>query len=171
MTRFVRFPNTPFPQTEVDARDTSARMRTIKYFFLSFSSSSFSSSWHYSAAVLAASSLFKKDPLQKSDLDFWLDRSAFFRDFPAILFFVIFDSHFDTFTKTFNHGRTSRKRQRQQQRRHHHQQLRKRESERASSKNFVRKKISQKRFSERVRAREILWIKISTHKNGDERLR
>jgi hypothetical protein len=34
VTRFVRFPNTPFPQTEVDVRDTSARMRTIKYFFL-----------------------------------------------------------------------------------------------------------------------------------------
>jgi len=173
VTRFVRFPNTPFPRR---GRRTTPlpECEQLNIFFCRFPRSS-SSSWHYSAAVLAASSLQKRfaSSLQKSDLDFWLDRSAFFRDFPAILFFVMsIHSHFDTFTKTFNHGRTSRKQQQQQQRRHHHhQQLRKRESERASSKNFVRKKISQKRFSERVRAREFLWIKISTYKNGDERLR
>ena len=97
------------------------------------------------------------------------------RFFPRFSIFLRFSSYsadsisyFDTFTSTTG-ARTSRKQQRRQ--RHHQQQLRKRESERASSKNFVRKKISQKRFSERVRAREFLWIKISTHKNGDERLR
>jgi hypothetical protein len=113
----------------------------------------------------------KKDSLQKSDWIFgWT--GALFSRFSRDFILRDFDSHFDTFTKTFNHGRTSRKQQQQQQQRHQQQQqLRKRESERASSKNFVRKKISQKRFSERVRAREFLWIKISTYKNGDERLR
>jgi len=111
-----------------------------------------------------------RDSLQKS-AGFWLEGSTFFRDFPDFLllsFFCRFDFIFRHFY--FNHGRTSRKQQRQQ--RHHQQQLRKRVSERAVRRTFVRKKKSLIRvFFERVRARGFLWIKIWIYKNGDERLR
>ena len=82
----------------------------------------------------------------KKATGFLVGPERFFWRFSPILFFVIFDSHFDTFTKTFNHGRTSRKRQQRQQRHHHQQQLRKRESERAARRTLSGKKYLKKGF-------------------------
>ena len=148
-------------------------MQTIKFFFFLSSSSSkvASSSWH--VPTLFWQLRAHREIRFKKATGFLDGPKRFFSRFSldfllSSLFLTI--HKFDTFTKTFNHGRTSRKQQQQQQQRHHQQQLRERESERAARRTLSGKKYL-KVFERKCAAREILRIKIWIYKNGDERLR